>query len=54
MKKENRNIKIQVRIAPSEKDMLEKLGEFDKKFSISKLVRNSIHQEYNRHQTVKA
>jgi len=49
MKNPKRDIKIQVRIASSEKVMLDKMGEFDRQFSISKLVRRAIHQEYSKH-----
>lgn len=46
MKKENKNIKIQVRVTPSEKEMLEKLSIADSEFSISRLVREAIKKEY--------
>ena len=48
MKKENRNIKIQIRITASEKGMLQELSEIDREFSISRLVRESIIKEYSK------
>ena len=48
MKKENRDIKIQVRITASEKGMLQELSERDREFSISRLVRESIIEEYGK------
>ena len=50
MKRARRDVKIQVRIAPSEKDMLAKMGELDREFSISKLVRRAIHKEYSKYE----
>lgn len=46
MKRENRNVKIQVRITQSEKNMLEEMGSNNREFSISKLVREAINEQY--------
>jgi hypothetical protein len=46
MKRENRDVKIQVRITQSEKNMLEEMGSYDREFSISKLVREAINKRY--------
>ena len=50
MNRQNRNIKIQVRVTPEEKTMLEEMANADREFSISKMVRESINQKYKEYQ----
>ena len=52
MKRLNRNVKIQVRITSEEKEMLEKMGDADREFSISKLVREAINAQYKEYEGV--
>jgi len=42
--KENRDIKVQIRITPTEKDLLAKLLSANKKLTISKLFRQSLYE----------
>ena len=51
MPKENRNSKIQVRITPTERAMLDELAANSKSFSISKLVREAISEKYKEAKT---
>lgn len=44
MNKENRNIKVQIRITPTEKALLDKLTATNKELTISRLFRNSLHE----------
>jgi len=50
MKRQNRNVKIQVRVTPEEKTMLEEMASADREFSISKMVRESISQKYKEYE----
>ena len=52
MKRQNRNVKIQVRITESEKNMLDKMSEADREFSISKLVREAINVQYKEYEGI--
>jgi len=52
MKRENRNVKIQVRITESEKNMLDQMADSDREFSISKLVREAINAQYKEYEGV--
>ena len=49
MKKQNKDVKIQVRITPEEKGMLDELSSGSRDFSISKLVRSAINEKYAEH-----
>jgi len=48
MKKEKRSVKIQVRVSQAEKDMLDEMSCNDNGFSISKMVREAITNEYRK------
>jgi hypothetical protein len=50
MSRQNRDIKIQVRVTADEKNMLDKMLEADREFSISKLVREAINARYKEYQ----
>jgi len=44
MKKENRDIKVQIRITNAEKVLLDKLVETNRELTISRIFRDSIHE----------
>ena len=50
MNRQNRNVKIQVRVTPEEKTMLDEMASADREFSISKMVRESINKKYKEYQ----
>lgn len=46
--KENKDRYIQIRITPSEKEMINKLKEHNSRFTISKFFRHFLHEYYKR------
>jgi len=46
--REKRNIKVQVRITPKEKSMIDVLRKVDNEFSVSRLFRKSLQDYYNK------
>jgi len=49
MKKENRDIKVQVRITSSEKQMIEQIRDINSEMTVSKLFRESLHKYCQEH-----